>query len=54
MKNIKYYPKVFDSLEGYIKWVEGLNSENIEIVSVIPIDNKIVVTLKKEEEIYYY
>lgn len=53
MMESNYFLKIFDNLKEYVKWIESFNDRNSEIVSVIPIENKILVTLKKKERVYF-
>ena len=48
-----YFLKIFDSLKEYVEWIENFNDEDSKIISVIPIENKILVTLKKKERVYF-
>ena len=53
MREGNYFLEIFDSLKEYVKWIENFNDKNSVIISVIPIENKILVTLKKKERIYF-
>lgn len=48
MRESNYFLKIFDNLKEYAEWIENFNDKNSEIISVIPIENKILVTLKKK------
>lgn len=47
-----YFLKIFDNLKEYVEWIENFDGNSI-IISVIPIENKILVTLKKKEKVYF-
>lgn len=47
-----YFLKIFDNLKEYVEWIENFDGNSI-IISVIPMENKILVTLKKKERVYF-
>ena len=53
MREGNYFLEIFDSLKEYVEWIENFNDMDSIIISVIPIENKILVTLKKKEKVYF-
>jgi hypothetical protein len=53
MREGNYFLKIFDNLKEYVEWIENFNDRDSKIISVIPMENKILVTLKKKERLYF-
>lgn len=52
MREGNYFLEIFDSLKEYVEWIENFDGNSI-IISVIPMENKILVTLKRKEREYF-
>lgn len=52
MREGNYFLEIFDNLEKYVEWIENFDGNSI-IISVIPMENKILVTLKRKEREYF-
>lgn len=52
MREGSYFLKIFDNLKEYVEWIENFDGNSI-IISVIPMENKILVTLKRKERVYF-
>lgn len=53
MRESKYSLKIFDNLKEYVEWIENFDDKDSKIISVISIENKILVTLKRKERVYF-
>ena len=53
MRESNYSLRIFDNLKEYVEWIENFNDKNSVIISVIPIENKILATLKGKEKVYF-
>ena len=52
MREGNYFLEIFDSLKEYVEWIENFDGNSI-IISVIPMENKIIVTMKRKEGVYF-
>lgn len=53
MRENNYSLRIFDNLKEYVEWIENFNDMNLVIISVIPIEDKILITLKRKERVYF-